>query len=54
MNDTDTDNERPQPVARRPYEAPSIEETGSFERLVLACSHLPDEPLCEIAGDTTS
>jgi hypothetical protein len=26
---------------RRPYVAPCIEQSGDFERLVLACSHLP-------------
>jgi len=26
---------------KRPYEPPRIEETGSFERLVLACNHQP-------------
>lgn len=26
---------------RQPYEPPRIEETGSFERLVLACGHTP-------------
>ena len=26
---------------RRVYTPPAVEETGSFERLVLACSHVP-------------
>lgn len=35
---------------RRPYEAPAIEQSGSFERVVLACSQTPqqsqDDPDC--------
>jgi hypothetical protein len=27
------------PPRKKPYAAPRIEESGSFERLVLACSH---------------
>lgn len=27
--------------ARRSYEPPAVLESGSFERLVLACAHLP-------------
>jgi hypothetical protein len=30
--------------ARRPYSPPAVEETGSFERLTLACSHVPMGP----------
>lgn len=26
---------------RRPYTPPAVEESASFERLVLACTHLP-------------
>jgi hypothetical protein len=26
---------------KRPYVPPAIEETGTFERLVLSCTHLP-------------
>ena len=33
----DTRNDQP----RRPYEPPRIEESGEFERLVLACGHEP-------------
>jgi hypothetical protein len=29
---------------RRPYTPPAVLETGSFERLVLACGHLPTGP----------
>jgi hypothetical protein len=34
----------PKPIAtppRKPYTPPAVEETGSFERLVLTCTHLP-------------
>jgi len=27
----------------RPYQPPAIEETGTFERLVLSCGHTPEE-----------
>jgi hypothetical protein len=27
--------------AKREYQSPRIEETGNFERLVLACTHTP-------------
>jgi hypothetical protein len=30
--------------ARRPYSPPAVEESGSFERLTLACSHVPMGP----------
>jgi hypothetical protein len=32
------------PLARRPYEAPRIEESGAFERLVLACVRTATPP----------
>lgn len=28
-------------VVRRPYVPPAVEESGSFERLVLSCAHVP-------------
>ena len=47
--------------AKRPYEAPAVEETGDFERLVLACAHTPSGgPACtdpmdpEMTKDGTS
>jgi hypothetical protein len=33
---------------RRPYETPQIEETGTFERLVLSCAR---EPIVDLACD---
>lgn len=30
---------------RRPYQTPAVEESGGFERLVLACSHTPQDGL---------
>ncbi len=51
MSDAPDRNDDTRPVAehgassasgyRRPYEPPRIEESGSFERLVLACGHTP-------------
>jgi len=29
---------------RKPYAPPAVLESGSFERLTLACSHLPSGP----------
>ena len=31
----------PSEKKRRPYEAPRIDESGRFERLVLTCTHTP-------------
>jgi len=33
---------------RRPYETPKIEETGTFERLVLSCVRDQLDAACEI------
>lgn len=38
---TGPDNRNDPQDGRRPYEPPRIEETGTFERLVLACGHTP-------------
>jgi hypothetical protein len=47
MDTSDNDETKQQP-ARRRYEAPRIEESGAFERLVLACGHTPGSgtPAC--------
>ena len=44
--DPSQDEAARQPTRAR-YEAPCIEESASFERLVLSCSHRPDVPFCE-------
>jgi hypothetical protein len=31
------------PMRRKPYQAPAIEQSGSFERVVLSCTHTPAE-----------
>jgi hypothetical protein len=54
MSDPENKSSDPKPAARRPYEAPRVEETGDFERLVLACSNLPDVPICEVTGNLGS
>jgi hypothetical protein len=38
--------ESQEPERKRPYQSPRVEETGSFERLMLECSHQPKTP-CE-------
>ena len=38
MDNQDNDKETAQP--RRPYQAPKVEESASFEHLVLACGHV--------------
>lgn len=45
----------PQPnVERKPYSAPRIEESGSFEHLVLACGKIPGAPgPCRGSGATS-
>ena len=35
-----TNSDSPEEKPRRAYEAPRIEESGTFERLVLACGHI--------------
>lgn len=51
--DPSTHDTPPQPV-RRPYEPPCVEESGSFERLVLSCSHKPGVSFCEDNPPTNS
>ena len=41
MDTKRSDQEPKEEASKRPYEGPRIEESGDFERLVLACSHLP-------------
>lgn len=42
VNRTDhAESDRPQPVAKEPYEPPSIEEEAVFENYALACSYKP-------------
>ena len=35
--------DKTQDAPRKPYEAPRVVESGSFEKLVLACGKLQDE-----------
>lgn len=44
------DSEAPKRERLRPYEPPRIEESGDFERLVLACTHQVQE--CVGKNDT--
>jgi hypothetical protein len=52
----DARSPKPLEPSRKHYEPPAIEESGGFERLVLACGHTPDQaatgmfPLCEGPG----
>lgn len=56
MTKTTTEKSEPEERGRRVYRAPVIEESGSFERLVLMCGRTPtdtDEPACEDLGATS-
>ena len=44
-----TNDSTPGPV-KQPYEPPRIEESGGFERLVLACSHKAGTEFCDSNG----
>lgn len=44
--DSKDKSKMPSQAARRPYARPQIEESGGFERLVLTCVHVPDQPSC--------
>jgi hypothetical protein len=39
----DARSKRPSEPIRKRYEPPTIEQSGDFERLVLACGHTPEE-----------
>lgn len=39
---------------RKPYAAPAIEESGNFERLVLACTHRPGGDIVCTSGQPQS
>lgn len=42
-----------QPLRRREYECPRIEESGAFERLVLACVHQTGvSPACNMTPNS--
>jgi len=34
------EKDKPSPQPRRPYEPPRVEESASFEHLVLTCTHI--------------
>ena len=39
---------QPEPPKRKPYVPPAVEESGEFQRLVLACARVPGpDPFCE-------
>ncbi len=48
MDTTDDKLQDNEHSTRRPYETPQIEETGTFERLVLSCVRDPLDPPCDI------
>jgi hypothetical protein len=42
------DRDRPaEPIQRRPYESPRIEESGRFEHLVMTCGFMVGTPFCD-------
>ena len=45
MSKTSTENRERARLDKRAYRSPAIEESGSFERLVLACTHTPEEEM---------
>ena len=49
MQGESNDNSERGKTPKRSYQAPRIEETGEFERLVLTCTHQPGgDPACTV------
>jgi hypothetical protein len=47
MSNENQDRAQPHVASKRPYEAPGIEETGTFEHLHMHCGHQKGVFTCE-------